>query len=323
MTDLTNPIYNNEDAARKHFEASRWPDGPICPHCGSVNNAHEMTGKSTRAGVYKCRDCREQFTAMIGTLFERSHIPLHKWLLALHLLTSSKKGMSAHQLYRMLGFGSYRTAWFMAMRIRYSYRDLFPEEKGPLGGAGKIVEADDTVIGGKERNKHRNKRKAENRTGGSMGKEIVFSLVERGGKIRSQHVASISASTLRPILKAQIDAASSLMTDMGGANRILGDGFARHEMVNHSIDEYVRGDAYTNAVEGYFATLKRGIYGTYHHVSPQYLKRYLAEFDFRYNERSALGVEDTERAAKALKGVVGKRLTYRQPSGRKENRDQA
>lgn len=323
MTDLTNPIYNDEEAARKHFEASRWPDGPICPHCGSVNNAHEMTGKSTRPGVYKCRDCREQFTATIGTLYERSHIPLHKWLLATHLLTASKKGMSAHQLYRMLGFGSYRTAWFMAMRIRESMRELFPEEKGQLGGGGKIVEADDTVIGGREKNKHRNKRKAENRVGGSMGKEIVFSLVERGGKVRSQHVASINASTLRPILKAQIDAASSLMTDMGGANRILGDGFARHEMVNHSIDEYVRGDAYTNTVEGYFAILKRGIYGTYHHVSPQYLKRYLAEFDFRYNERSALGVEDTERAAKALKGVVGKRLMYRQPSGREANRDQA
>src|SRR6185437_613398 len=214
MTDLTNPIYNNEEAARAHFEASRWPNGPVCPHCGVVGEAHEMTGKSTRPGLYKCRACRKPFSATLGTLFERSHIPMHKWLLAVHLLSSSKKGMSAHQLYRMLGFGSYRTAWFMAMRIRESFRDLFPEEKGKLGGGGKVVEADDTVIGGKERNKHRSKRKAENRTCGSMGKEIVFSLVERGGKVRSQHVASISATTLRPILKAQIDAASSLMTDM-------------------------------------------------------------------------------------------------------------
>jgi transposase-like protein len=183
MTDLTNPIYNDEEAARKHFEATRWPDGPICPHCGSINNATELKGESTRPGVWKCRDCAKPFTATVGTLFERSHIPLHKWLLAVALMTASKKGMSAHQLYRMLGFGSYRTAWFMAHRIRESFRELFPEESGPLGGRGKTVEADETYIGGKEKNKHRNKRNAHNI--GGMGKAIVFSLVERGGRVRS------------------------------------------------------------------------------------------------------------------------------------------
>jgi transposase-like protein len=312
-SDLTNPIYNEEEAARKHFEASRWPDGPVCPHCGVVGNARELQGKSTRPGVYKCRECEKPFTATVGTLFERSHIPLHKWLLAIHLLTSSKKGMSAHQLWRMLGFGSYRTAWFMAHRIRESYRELFPEESDPLGGPGKIVEADETYIGGKEKNKHRVKRTS---AVGGQGKEIVFSLVERGGRVRSQHIPEVNAKTLRPILVAQVDRKSYLMTDDAGQYRIVGREFARHQSVNHGIEEYVRGEAHTNTIEGYFSILKRGITGVYHHVSQQHLKRYLAEFDFRYNERMALGVNDFERAAKALRGVAGKRLTYRQPDKR-------
>jgi transposase-like protein len=319
--NITAPIYNDEEAARKHFEASRWPDGPVCHHCGSVNNAHEMQGESTRPGLYKCRDCRKPFSATMGTLYERSHIPLHKWLLATHLMTASKKGISAHQLFRMLGFGSYRTAWFMAMRIRESMRELFPEEAGKMGGEGKIVEADETFVGGKEKNKHRNKRTSP--TGGGTGKEAVFSLVERGGKVRSRHVPSVNAKTLGPVLREQLDTASSLMTDGEGQYRILGPMFARHEVVNHSIGEYVRGEAHTNTIEGYFSILKRGIYGTYHHVSPQHLKRYLAEFDFRYNERAALDVNDTQRAAKALKGVAGKRLTYRQPDGRKAHGGEA
>jgi len=311
--DLTDPIYNDEEAARRHFEAIRWPNGPVCPHCGVVGNATELKGKSTRPGVYKCRDCAKPFTATVGTLFERSHIPLHKWLLAVHLLTSSKKGMSAHQLWRMLGFGSYRTAWFMAHRIRESYRDLFPEESGPLGGPGKIVEADETYIGGKEKNKHRSKRTS---AVGGAGKEIVFSLVERGGKVRSQHLPEVNAKTLRPILVAQVDRRSFLMTDDAGQYRIVGRDFARHESVNHGIEEYVRGEAHTNTIEGYFSILKRGIGGVYHHVSQQHLKRYLAEFDFRYNQRMALGVDDFERAAKALRGIAGKRLMYRQPHKR-------
>ena len=226
--------------------------------------------------------------------------------------------MSAHQLYRMLGFGSYHTAWFMAHRIRESFRDLFPEESGPLGGEGKYVEADETYVGGREKNKHKSKRNAKNL--GGAGKQIVFSLVERGGKVRSQHVASVTAENLRPILLAQVDTKSTLMSDDAGQYRILGKDFARHESVNHGADEYVRGDAYTNTIEGYFAMFKRGITGTYHHVSEAHLKRYLAEFDFRYNERSALGVEDSERAVKALQGISGKRLTYRQRTDKRTDK---
>ena len=306
--DLTNPIFNDETEARKHFEALRWPDGPICPHCGVVDEATELKGKSTRPGLYKCRACQKPFTATMGTLYERSHIPIHKWLLATHLLVSSKKGMSAHQLWRMLGFGSYRTAWFMAMRIRDGMRDLNP--KKPLGGKGKTVEMDETFVGGKEKNKHAKKRKHVG-TGGS-GKEAVFSLLERGGRVRSHHVPRVNAKTLRPILMTQVDRASDLMTDESAVAKGLGREFGNHESVNHSIGEYVRGGAHTNTIEGYFSILKRGIIGTYHHVSEAHLKMYLGEFDFRYNERMGLGVTDAERAAKAVKGIAGKRLTYRQ-----------
>jgi hypothetical protein len=314
MCDLTNPIFNDEDAAREHFEALRWPNGPVCPHCGVVGNATKLQGKSTRPGVYKCKEkeCRKPFTATLGTLYERSHIPLHKWLLATHLLASSKKGMSAHQLYRMLGFGSYRTAWFMAHRIREGMRELFPEASGPTGGEGKTIEADETYVGGKEKNKHRSKRNADHI--GGVGKEAVFSLVEREGRVRSHHVASISAKTLGGILKKQLSDTENtkLMTDGEGQYRLVAPMFKSHEVVNHGIGEYVRGNVHTNTIEGYFSILKRGITGTYHHVSAEHLKRYLAEFDFRYNERSALGVNDAERAAKAVSGVVGKRLTYDQ-----------
>jgi transposase-like protein len=207
----------------------------------------------------------------------------------------------------MLGI-TYKSAWFMAHRIRESFRDAKPE---PMGGAGKIIEADETYVGGKEKNKHRSKRNKDHI--GGVGKEMVFALVERGGRVRSHHLPSVSASTLRPILKAQIKEASetSLMTDGEGQFRILAPLFASHESVNHGIGEYVRGNVHTNTIEGYFSILKRGINGVYHHVSQQHLKRYLAEFDFRYNERMALGVDDKQRADKALDGIVGKRLTYR------------
>jgi transposase-like protein len=311
--DLTDPTFNNEEAARKHFEASRWPNGPICPHCGVVDEATELKGKSTRPGVYNCRACDTPFTATIGTIFERSHIPMHKWLLAIHLMSASKKGISAHQLWRMLGFGSYRTAWFMAHRIRESMRELHPEDAGPLGGEGKTVEIDETFVGGLEKNKHRSKRQHVG-TGGA-GKEAVFSLVERGGKVRSHHVPTVTAAALRPILKAQVHEATFVMTDEGATAKSLGRGFEKHGMVNHSIGEYVRGDAHTNTIEGYFSIFKRGINGVYHHVSQQHLKRYLAEFDFRYNERVALGVNDSERAEKVLRGTVGKRMTYQGTDG--------
>jgi len=230
-----------------------------------------------------------------------------KWLLATHLMCASKKGMSAHQLHRMIGL-PYKTAWFMAHRIREGMRELNPTT--PLGGEGKYVEADETVIGGKERNKHKSKRNPKNI--GAVGKEVAFALVERGGKVRSHHVPNVNAKTLGPILMEQVNAASTLMTDDAGQYRGVGTEFVRHETVNHGIEEYVRGDAHTNTIEGYFSIMKRGINGVYHHVSAQHLKRYLAEFDFRSNERSALNVTDVERANKAVAGVVGKRMTYQQ-----------
>ena len=308
MTDIQNPIFTDAEAAAKHFETIRWPHGPYCPLCGSFDRVKPTTTPNKAQGTwYHCGSCRRRFSSTMGTVCERSHIPLTKWLLAMHLMASSKKGMSAHQLHRMLGV-TYKSAWFMAMRIREAMRQLDPDVFTPLGGTGKTAEADETFIGGRERNKHRNRRNPGNI--GGMGKEAVFSILERGGKVRSHHVPEVNAATLRPILAAQLDENSFLMTDGEGQYRLLGPMFAKHETVNHGIGEYVRGDAHTNTVEGYFSILKRGITGTYHHVSQQHLKRYLGEFDFRYNERSALSVEDAERAEKIVRGVVGKRVTY-------------
>jgi transposase-like protein len=302
--DLTDSIFHDEDTARRHFEAIRWPEGPVCPHCGSVGNATELRGKSTRPGVYKCKDCRKPFTAMIGTLYERSHIPLHKWLMATHLLCASKKGMSAHQLWRQLGFGSYRTAWFMAHRIREGMREAHLPE--PMGGKGKFVEADETYVGGRSKNRAYKD---------PPPKEAVMSLVEREGRVRSFHLrtAKVTADTVKPIIAEVLSMESHLRTDESGIYWKVGEGFSSHRTVNHSANEYVRGDAHTNTVEGYFSILKRGIYGVYQHVSQEHLKRYLCEFDFRYNYRIALGVDDAARAMLAVKGIAGKRLTYRRP----------
>jgi len=309
MFDLTNPIYHDADKAREHLEAIHWPDGPVCPHCGNFDQKRlkKLQGKSTRPGVFKCNECRKPFSVTVGTVFERSKIPLNKWVLATHLMAASKKGMSAHQLHRMLGV-TYKTAWFMAHRIREAMAPS-PKDKGPLGGEGKTVEADTTYVGGKEYNKHQNKRNPKNL--GGLGKQIVHVLVERGGRAKSDHIASVSGKTLRPILVKQVDRKSALMTDTGGGYHRVGKEFARHEMVDHGAKEYVRGDAYSNTAEGYFAILKRGIIGVYHHVSEAHLKRYLAEFDFRYNYRASLKVSDKERADKLLEGARGKRLTYR------------
>ena len=301
MIDLTNPIYTNEDAAREHLESLQWPDGPVCPHCGSFEKITALKGKSTRPGVYKCNNCRKPFSVTVGTLFERSHIPLTKWLLATHLLTASKKGMSAHQLHRMLGV-TYKTAWFMAHRIRESMRPA-GDDAGPLGGNNKVIEADETYVGGKAKNRAFKE---------PPKKEAVISLVERDGRVRSTHVANVTAKNVRKVITTQASRDSYLMTDESSVYKRLGREFAGHGSVNHSIDEYVRGGFWhTNTVENYFSILKRGIIGTYHHVSEAHLKRYLGEFDFRYNERAGLGVDDATRAAKALKGIKGKRLTYR------------
>jgi len=303
--NLTAPIFQDADKAREHLEKTRWPHGPICPHCGVVDEATYVGGKAARKGVYQCNACREQFSVTVGTVFESSKVPLNKWLLATYLMSSSKKGISAHQLHRTLGV-TYKTAWFMAHRIREAMNPAAPT---PVGGEGKIVEADETYVGGKESNKHRNKRGAKMDVFG--GKQAVLSLVERGGAVRSFHVPRVTSKTLRPVITKHVDRASHLMTDGARFYRYMGREFTFHSSVDHSDGEYVRGIAHSNTVENYFSILKRGINGTFHHVSEAHLGRYLAEFDFRYSHRSGLGVDDTQRTQEALRGIAGKRLTYR------------
>lgn len=321
MSVLSKAYFHDEAAAFAHVEALLWAEGRACPHCGTVNNSYPLKNQRTkpskknpegveRHGLYKCGDCREQFTVRIGTIFEESHLPLHKWLQAIHLVCSSKKGISAHQLHRTLEV-QYKTAWFLAHRIREAMKvgDL-----PPMGGEGKVLEADTTYVGGKEKNKHKSKRSEKPQIGG-MGKQIVHTLVERGGAARSHHIANVSGRTLRPILAKHADRKSDFMTDTAGGYYHVGKEFASYGMVDHGKDEYVRGNVHSNTVEGYFSILKRGIVGTFHHVSEQHLHRYLAEFDFRYSNRSALGFEDQARAELALRGTVGKRLTYRVSPG--------
>lgn len=306
--DLTAPIFADADKAREHLEATRWPQGPVCPHCGSVDDATSVGGKAARKGVYQCnaKECRQQFSVTVGTVFESSKVPLNKWLLATYLMSSSKKGISAHQLHRTLGV-TYKTAWFMAHRIREA---MNPADPAPIGGKGKVVEVDETYVGGKESNKHANKRGAKMDVFG--GKQAVLSLVERGGRVRSFHVPRVTAKTLRPIIVKTAHRASHLMTDGARMYPAVGREFASHSAVDHAAGEYVRmGFHHSNTVENYFSILKRGVVGTFHHVSEAHLARYLAEFDFRYSHRSGLGIDDTQRTDEVLRNVAGKRLTYR------------
>lgn len=300
MFDLTNPIYHDADKAREHLEAMLWADGPVCPHCGGVENITKMQGKSTRPGVYKCNQCRKPFTVTVGTVFERSKIGLNKWLLGFRLMAGSKKGISAHQLHRSLGV-TYKTAWFMAHRIREAMKD---NSGNPLGGSNTVVEADETYVGGKQGNRATRKVRA---------KEAVVALVERDGKVRSFHVANVNAKTLRPLIVTNVDRKSHLMTDESFVYTRVGKEFAGHSTVNHSAKEYVTtgGFKHSNTVENFFSIFKRGIIGVYHHVSEAHLARYASEFDFRYNTRT---MDDSERTDEALKGAVGKRLMYRRSS---------
>jgi len=299
------PRFHDDEAARKHLEDIRWPNGPVCPHCGGTERNSRLNGEAHRPGLIFCGDCRSQFTVTVGTVFADSKIPLHKWVLATHLLCSSKKGMSAHQLHRTIGI-TYKSAWFMAHRIRKAMETRSNE---PMGGSGKIVEADETYWGTNAVGK-RNRKVGRKITGGAEKMKIV-SLVERGGKARSFHVLNVNAKTLAPILRSQVAPETHLMTDEARAYITIGDEFRRHSTVTHGQHEYVRGNIHTNTAESFFNILKRGLIGTYHHVGEQHLQRYVAEFDFRYNTRTKLGVTDAQRTDAALKGISGKRLTYR------------
>jgi transposase-like protein len=316
-TGLLAPQYRDEDAAREHIERTRWPDGPVCPHCGVVNEATKLEPRKdskngVRKGVWNCNGCRKQFTITVGSIFEDSHIPLHKWLLAIHLMVSSKKGISAHQLMRNLGIGSYRTAWFMAHRIRWALTQE-PIKKALEG----IVEVDETYIGGKLRigpqaTKPGERPKDYPHT--TSNKVAVVSVLQRGGPVRSHYVERVTAKNIKPIVEEMVHEDAHLMTD--SSTVLLGSRSGRkHSHVNHTAGEYVRMEdgtlISTNSVESYFAILKRGNYGVYHHWGRKYMPQYLREFDWRYNVR---GLPDMERTVVALKMTEGKRLLLKPPA---------
>jgi transposase-like protein len=305
--DLTNPIFHDEDKAREHLEKVRWPDGPFCPHCGEAENVHRLEGKSHRPGLFQCNSCAQAFTVTVKTVMERSKIPLTKWVLAYHLMAASKKGMSSKQLQRMLGL-IYKSTWFLTMRIREAMK---PDAKaGPLGGPGKVIESDETFVGGKKKNVHKGKPEPK--------KHAVHALVERGGKVRAKHVPDVTARTLREVIVTQASRKSELHTDEALTYYWLGREFARHRTVNHSEDEYFKDGAGVQSAESFFALLKRGVYGTFHAVSEAHLQKYVDEAAFKFNNRSSLGVEDAERASNAIKGAIGRRLMYRQPDKAKD-----
>lgn len=299
---LTDVSKLTEEEARATFERIRWPNGPVCHRCGSTE-ATKLAGEAHRVGLYKCRGCEEQFSSTTGTILEQSHLPIRTWLMAFAILCSAKKGVSALQLQRQLGLGSYRTAWHMAHRIRHAMSK--EPLAGLLGGNGGTVEVDETYVGGKPRRGSGEKR----RYGRGTKKVPVVALVERGGNARSHRVHSVGKN-LKDEVRKNVDRSARIMTDELMAYRGLDKDFAAHERVMHSDGEYARGDANTNTVESYFALLKRGIVGSFHHISTQHLDKYCDEFSFRWNHRK---VGDDQRTAAAIRGAEGKRLKYRQP----------
>ena len=314
--DITNPIFHDEEKARAWLESERWPDGPVCPHCGGLHAGKierkvetpkpPKRGKKyrpQREGLYYCGACESQFTVTVKTVMERSHIPLNKWVFAFRLMAASKKGMSAKQIERMLGV-SYRTAWFLMHRIREAMSPAAATKSGPLGGSGKIVESDETFVGGKAKNVKKGKPVPK--------KYPVVALVERDGEMRVKHVADVTARTVRQVLVTQVSRKSELHTDDSLVYYWLGREFSKHRSVNHSAEEYVgKHGQHVNTAESYFALLKRGIMGSFHSVSEAHLQRYADEFAFRWNYRK---VDDTERTVALVKASGGKRLTYRRPN---------
>lgn len=295
--DLTNPVFSSPEKAREYLESLHWPDGAECPHCESLR-VTKVGGRTARPGLYMCNDCRKQFTVTVGTIFEDSKIPLNKWLMAFTLLNGSKKGISAHQLHRQLGI-TYKSAWFLAHRIREAMKD----DGSPLGGPGKFVESDEAFVGGF---------KKKRLSGKVAPKKKVVTLVERGGKARSFHITHVDHTNIRAALVLNAHRSSHLRTDDARFYNNIGREFASHETTLHSNREFSRGGGnHSNCAENYFSILKRGVVGTYHHWSATHIHRYLAEFDFRYSTRT---MTDAERTEEALKGARGKHLTYRQPS---------
>ena len=305
---LSQPYFHDEDAAYAMLESIVWPDGAVCPHCGETKRTNKMQGTATRPGLRKCYACRKQFRVTVGTVFESSHIKLHQWLQAAYLMCSSKKGISSNQMARTLGV-TVKTGWFVTHRLREAMAGgSLPMT--PMGGEGKVVEIDETFIGQK---KDRPKRR------GYAHKHAVMTLIERdegGARSRSFHVAGTAAADLLPIIKAHVATGTHVMTDEAGQYAHLAKHFAAHDYVRHSADEWRRGIVHTNTVEGFYSVFKRGMKGVYQHCSERHLHRYVAEFDFRYNNRVKLGVDDVMRTGKVLRGIVGKRLTYRSGTSR-------
>jgi len=312
MSLLNKTYFQTEKAAFRHLEGILWPDGPVCPHCGTIDRAGRLEGRRSKPskkhpegveqhGLWKCYACRKQFTVKVNTVFESAHIPLHKCLQAVYLMSASKKGISAHQLHRTLEI-TYKSAWFLCHRIREAMR---PKEFTPMGGSGKMIEVDETLHGFIKGANWKTEREA------GQFRRFVLTLVERGGSARSFHVEGTTVGQLVPIIRANINRESYLLTDQASWYKSIGKEFSQHGSVDHTRKEYARGEISTNTVEGYFSIFKRGMKGVYQHCSEKHLHRYLSEFDFRYSHRVALGIDDALRAQKAMQGVVGKRLTYR------------